>query len=871
MTGERGTNANSAARWEQIRTLFEHAVELAPEARESWLRSEVVDDAALVDTVRRMLAADAEPRDLLDQGIATAAQLVLEPEVVLAPGTRVGAFDVVGELGRGGMGTVYAAKDRHLDRAVALKFLQLRPGSERSEADRLIAEARAASALDHPNVATIYQVGESDDGRYFIAMPRFEGETLRARLEHGALPVDQAVRIAAEVAAGLAAAHRAGITHRDVTPANIFLTSDGPVKLLDFGIAALAGDRTDDGSAGGTIPYMSPEQARGAPTDNRTDVWSLGVVLFRMLTGELPFPGDSPADVLSAIRSDVPAPTLSRRHGIPRRLARVVDRALEKPSARRYADAGEMLRALETARNPRARPWLVGAAVATVAGLGVLVPIAWNRSATDATAPYRAARTLAVLPPRGAGDDTTDRYLADGVAGELTTRLAKLRRLRVKGPRAAAAAAGGAASPQALGAALGVDYLVESSVLRRDTLVLVSLRLVDAREGFQLWNDDYAIGGGNLLALQDSIARDVAGAVAGELSAAERAALGARVTRSPGAYDQYLRGNYLLAKRTPAAVGEAMAAFGAAVELDPRFAEAHAQAGYARIVYADWGWPPHAGRSGPELVSEARGHVARAIELDPGLAVAWLARAYLLVVSDPRRFEGALAAFERSLAIDSLNAEAYHQYGQTLMSLGRYPDAVAAYRRAVTLEPARPMTLVPLAAIARQQGELEDAMRWADSAVAVTRLVPAPYALAVRAHITLAAGDVDGALRDARRALDLDASYPAPALSVLAAAHARRGDSLAAAAALERLLGTIDMQRPTPTDVRFAAGALYAAGRRDDALRLIERAEPRGAQLWFYLQSRDFDPQRAHPRFQAVERAADPRSAAERSVSVAPP
>jgi serine/threonine-protein kinase len=274
-----------AAGWERIGELFEAAVDLPSDRRDAWLESAAGGDRQLVETVRRMLVADSADVGLLGEGIAAAALLVLEPEATLAPGTRVGAFDIIGVLGRGGMGTVYAAKDRHLDRPVALKFLQLRPESGRDEADRLIAEAKAASALDHPNVAAIYQVGESHDGRYFIAMPRFEGETLRSRLDAGALPVAQAAGIAREVAAGLAAAHRAGIIHRDVTTANIFLTRDGSVKLLDFGIAALAGEGSSGASGAGTLPYMSPEQARGEGTDARTDVWSLGVVLYRMLTG----------------------------------------------------------------------------------------------------------------------------------------------------------------------------------------------------------------------------------------------------------------------------------------------------------------------------------------------------------------------------------------------------------------------------------------------------------------------------------------------------------------------------------------------------------------------------------------------------------
>ena len=842
------------ADWLLMREWFDRATSLPLAERQAWLDS-LAATPHLVATLRQMLAADAADAGVLDGGIAPAAHLVLEPETALPPGTAVGAFDIIGELDRGGMGIVYAARDRHLDRAVALKFIQA--GADRDEAQRVLAEARAASALDHPNVSAIYQVGETDDGHYFIAMPRYEGETLGARLKRGVLPVSDALAIARGVAEGLAAAHRAGIVHRDVTPGNIFLTADGSVKLLDFGLATLAMGRTNADPGAGTVPYMSPEQARGEATDARTDVWSLGVVLFRMVTGKLPFTGSTPAEVLTAICGPDPAPPVPGRQGTPRRLARVVGRALRKEPTERFADAGALLKSLASERSPLAGRWLPAAAGLSLVGAAIATPLL--RSDPKAGSATRfGASTLAVLPPSLASGDSADQYLADGVAAELTSRLAKLRRLRVKGPRAAAAATDDTTdSPQALGVALGVNYLVESRVGRQDSLMIVSLRLVDASEGFQLWSEDYAFGSGDLLALQDSIARDVAVAVAGELSAGERQALRARATASPMAYDAYLRGNYLMAKRTPTAVAEAIQHFGTAAELDSRFAEALAQGAYARTLFVDWGWLLP-GRSLQDLVVEARALTDRAVALDPRSPVAWLARAYLHVAEDPFHFEGALPAFERSLALDSLNAEAHHQYGQALMALGRYPDAVAAYERALELDPARPMTLVPLAAIAVQRADTAAALRWADSAVAVTRLVPAPYALAVRGHLALRTGDAARALDDARRALDLDDSYPAPALSVMAVALAELGRRQQAQAALEQLLTSIDLLHPTPTDVRFAASALFQLGRPDDALGLIERAAPRGAQLWFYLRSADFDPYRALPRFGAVERDADP-------------
>ena len=863
-----GASRPDPTEWERITELFEAALDLEPEQRDKWLAARTADDPKLGSAVRRMLEADAADSGLLEEGIGAAAQLVMEPEVTLPPGTAVGAFDIIGELDRGGMGVVYAARDRHLDRAVALKFVRARAGSDRTEADRVLAEAKAASALDHPNVATIYQVGESADGRYFIAMPRYDGDTLRTRLERGPLSLDEALAIARGVASGLAAAHRAGMVHRDVTPGNIFLTTDGSVKLLDFGIASFASSVDEPGVFGGTLPYMSPEQLDGGAVDSRADVWSLGAVIYQMLTGRRPFLGRTESEVVAAIRDSRPAPTLTRDSGVPRWLRRVVKRALSKAPGERYPDAAAMLADLR-AREPsaHAQTWAVAAVGLALVGAAALA-MAGARKSPESRASDLSPRTLAILPPRAAEDDSLYQYLADGIAGELTTRLAKLRRLRVKGPRAATAITPGA-SPQSMGEALGVDYLVESRLERIDSIVFVSLSLVDAREGFQLWTDEYKVPLQGLLGLQDSMASAVARAVAGELGADERLALRARVTASPAAYDHYLRGNYLLSKRSPDAVREAIEEFSMASTLDGRFAEALAQGAYARVLMVDWGWDLE-GRTRADLVSEAGSLVERAAALDPGSAAVWLAQAYMHVAVDPYRFDGAIAAFERSLALDSLNAEAVHQYGQTLMALGRYHEAIDAYERALSLDPARPMTLVPLAAIALQQHDTSAALRWADSAVATTRIVPAPYALAVRGLIALRSGDPKRALDDARRALDIDDSYPAPALSVVAVALAQLGRGNESRTAREQLLASVDLDHPTPTDARFVSSALFQLGRASEALDLIELAEPRGAQLWFYLQSTDFDPYRSLPRFRSVEEAADPRANASRREPPAP-
>ena len=285
-------------------------MDLAPAERERVLDAEAEGDVVLVATVRAMLAADEGTNDLIDQGIEPRAHIAIETDArdaaPLRKGDSVGDFDIVSEIGRGGMGVVYAARDRTLGRVAALKLLPAAEGGDPSAGERLVAEAQAASALDHPNVATIYQIGMTEDGRRFIAMARYEGETLRDRLARGAVPPRDAFDIARQVAAGLAAAHQAGLVHRDVKPENIFITRDGLVKLLDFGIATLAGSAREGATTRGTVRYMSPEQTRREAPDSRSDVWSLGVVLYEMIVGSTPFTGATTSEILALIADPHP-------------------------------------------------------------------------------------------------------------------------------------------------------------------------------------------------------------------------------------------------------------------------------------------------------------------------------------------------------------------------------------------------------------------------------------------------------------------------------------------------------------------------------------------------------------------------------------
>lgn len=818
-------------RWERIARLFDQAVDLPLEERGAWLRREAGEDAELLDTVRRMLAADADDRDLLGEGIAPAAHLVLEAEVPLRPGTKVGAFDVIGELGRGGMGTVYAAKDRHLDRPVALKFLQLRPGSQRNEAERIIAEARAASALDHPNVAAIYQVGESDD-RYFIAMPRYEGQTLRSRLSAGPISVPEALAIARQIASGLAAAHRAGIVHRDITPGNIFLTSDGTVKILDFGIAALSGAH-DDEFTGGTVAYMSPEQATGGKTDARSDVWSLGIVMFRMLTAELPVVGGTDAKALTG------------RPGIPPALGRVVDRALSINPERRYHNAGELLAALDAAAAPRRLPHRAIVAGLALAALGS----AWGATSvgTPPTESSPPPPVLAVLPVSAVAADSGATALVRAMVDEAMTRIS-LVGVRVL-PHATDSSASSELEPG--------HFRLRVTLEPGQTGHLLNATVSSGDADRVVWAQPRAFTSARLRDLSEELADRVLRQLGVELSAREHAALAAGLPSSVEAYQALLAGNQLIRRRTPTAVLEAIDRYRDARELDPSFVAAFAREAYAISLLADWGWRhPTLGRD--ELLAQGVALSDRALALDSGSADAWMARAYLLATADPKRMSGALDAFRRAIALDPYNAEAFHQYGQVAMLLGRFDEAATAYRRTLELQPGAAMSLVSMAGLAELQGRRDEVRRLLDSAVAVAPRMA--FARSIRALLRCYDGDFGGAESDARAAAALDSTFRAPALAALAMALAGKGDTAAAEQHLAEARASLgDPLAPTADEAHMLVSALLALGHDAEAASVVARVRPRGAALWYLFLHPSFDALKRDPAAAAVFAEADPR------------
>jgi len=480
--------------------------------------------------------------------------------------------------------------------------------------------------------------------------------------------------------------------------------------------------------------------------------------------------------------------------------------------------------------------------VAMLIGLaGVAYSLSAARTGSADAAP---PSHVLVLPFTDEGNDGEQQYLADGLVEGLRRGLGGL-----QGIRAARSEAG------------DVTHLLDGSVRRTEAGVRIVARLAEA-DGGVLWANRYDAAATDLIAVADTIVAAVARTIRPRQTLQadpDGGAITRAVMVNPLAHDHYLRGEYALKQRSPASVVQAISEYRAAASLDAQHTAAIAREAYAYAVFFDWGWT-YPGLPSDELLGRGLELSERALRQDSLSAEAWLARAYLLQLQDPGRLSGATEAFGRAVVLDPTNPEAQHQYGQTLMALGRYAEAKAAYHAALAVESERPLTLVPLAAIALREGDAGAARRWADSAVVLAS--EAPYPWASRSQLRLALGDPEGARSDAERALEIDPSHELPGRAALAAALAALGEPSVAADALSGARrAMVRPDRPSTTEALYLASALVHMGRFDEALTVLESAHPRGGHLWFYFQSPTFDAIRGDERFRRVMESADPRLA----------
>ena len=651
----------------------------------------------------------------------------------------LGHYRIVDKLGAGGMGEVYRAEDTTLGRQVALKVLPEAFAADPESLARFNREARALASLDHPNIVSIHTVEESD-GIQFLTMQLVEGEPLSKMISRGALPVEELCEIAIAMADALASAHGKGIIHRDLKPANVMVTDDGRVKVLDFGLAKFRQDTqapeitqllteqltgtepppltealtealpeapteaeplTRQGMVLGTLPYMSPEQMQGKPVDHRTDIFSLGILLYEMACGTRPFQGENPASLISSTLSGEPEPLTELRPGLPQRLLDTIKRCLRKkpeervPTARElHAELVELRSEFTTGRTEVARPepkaagLRTGARVMIAAAviLAIVAGVVWFSSRgpgepTEVASQGPQIRSLAVLPMRNLSGDPEQDYLVDGITEALITGLSRIAELQVTS-RSSAMRYKGSDKPLAeIARELNVDGLVEGSVAREGDRVAVNAQLIEAATETNLWADRYEREISSILTLQGEVAQAIAQEIRVTLTPQEEALLSSSREVDPEAYEAYLKGQAQFYDLTPAGLEAAQHYFEQALEKDPDYAPAHA--GLALV----WAGLQQMGLTPPEEAGpKARAAAERALEIDESVAEAHYALALIRAWGD-WDWDGAEIAFRRAIELKPNMADVRAYYSHYLLINQRPAEATAQMERALELDP----------------------------------------------------------------------------------------------------------------------------------------------------------------------------------------
>ncbi len=773
--------------------------------------------------------------------------------MTLAPGSRLGVYEITAAIGAGGMGEVYRALDTRLGREVAIKVLPAAQSGDAAARERLVREAKTASRLNHPNICTVYDAGLAGD-RVYITMEHVDGRTLSDLLSEGPISFDRIVRYGIQLADALAHAHQRHVIHRDLKSANIAITADGRAKILDFGLAKVIHEGATNATTGasltgpdaivGTVAYMAPEVLRGAAADARSDLWSLGVVLFEMAAGRRPFTGGSVYELTSAVLTNQ-APPLPA--GVSSGLAAIVETALAKPAGERYQQAGEMRAALEAVAQsghvpPRLIPERPAVAVAVAAALVIAtliaVPAWWygRSSASDATPQVRA---IAVLPLANLSGDASQDLFADGITEALITDLARVKGLDVISRTSTMQYRQTVKRLPEIARELSVDAVIQGSVIRVGDRVRVSAQLIDAVHDRHLWADEYDRDVHDVLFLQRDVARAIARAVRATLTPEEEAGLTGGRRVAPEAHDLYLKAKALIVRFNEPSIAEAIRLSEAALRIDPEFAGAWAALASAHAERGIWGEPS----SSRETGARARAAITRALALDPDdpEAVSILGNISMIYDWD---WVGAERAFARSVELAAGRAQPRNLRTSLYMALRRFPEAITEAEQYRRLDPASAVAMSMVGRARYRAGQFEQAIADFNESIAFDSGYGANYARLADVYIAL--GRYDEAIASLERGQRVFGGTRRQT-DGFAVAYALAGRRREAQALRSELI-----ERSRRLDQAFYSLAMIdtALGDRDAAFAWLNRAYEAGsANLWLVDGELKFDPLRKDPRF----------------------
>ncbi len=733
-------------------------------------------------------------------------------------GRVISHYRVISRLGNGSMGAVYKAHDLKLDRPVAIKFTSREVANNREQRLRFEREARTASLLDHPNICTIHEFGETEDGELFLAMAYCPGEDLRSRLARGPFALKEAMNVAEQVLLGLAKAHSLGIVHRDIKPANIMLMPDGAVKIVDFGLAKFPRDisLTSPGGVVGTVPYMSPEQLRGDPLDARTDIWSWAVMLYEMLAGDRPFDAPTEASLIRAIMDTDPPSLAARRPDVPLELNSIVHQALQKNREQRPRTTDlliESVRALSLQTGPMPR---------------------------FAVAP-RPHASVAVLPFLNLSPEPDSEYFSDGLTEELIHALSRLPGLQVVSRTSAFEFKGKAQSVRKIGEQLKVSSVVEGSVRKLGERVRVSTQLVNVNDGYCLWTQRFDCKMTDIFAVQEEMAKSIADLLRVELGSKAGTGLVKRYTDNFEAYDQYLRGRFQWNKRGCEGFQKALEYFNRALTLDPNYAPAYSGIADYHVAVASWGLEPPT-----EAWPKAKQAAAQALAADDTLAEAHASMGMIRMWFD-WDWKEAEREYLRAIELKPGQALPHVQYNLLLVQSSRLVEAEEQIRAALAVDPLSVPNNMYLAGVFHYRREYDRSL---EQCLRALELDPND----VEAHVVMGLNYEQKrmypeAIAELEKARELSGNNPL-ILGPLGSCYAGAGDKMQARKLLDELNAAAQQAYVAPiTSVMLYLGL----GEIDAAFDWLEKAAEARDPLLYYLKVGPiYDPIRDDPRYEIL-------------------